>query len=114
MRLDHREDLLLQRQVFERRFHHVIGTGDGFAQVGHRVDAIGGADILAQVTQIAANAVAQRVQVGLIGVLHAHIMPTLGKDLRDAVAHQPGADHRDACEGHPAEYPPSASRICPV
>jgi hypothetical protein len=53
--------------------------------------------ILAQVDQITADALVQGGQHGRGGVIDAHLVSGTSEDLCDTVAHETGADDRDAC-----------------
>ena len=92
MALDLREQLLLERQVFEHRFDDIVGIAHGFAEVGFRRNAIDRGRVVAEIFQIRGDARFHRVEVLGKSVGDGYVVSGKREDLRNAVPHQAGAD----------------------
>ena len=83
---------LLQRQVLGDGFDDIVGVAHRVGENGARVHASGRAFVLAEIAQIGGNARFGGVEVLRHRVSDRHLMAGNGENLRDAVAHEAGAD----------------------
>ncbi len=100
MTFDLGEQLLFERQILKDRLHDVIDTANGVAEIDTRPHARNGRFIVTDIAQIGGDARFQAVQIFHDRVGDGHFVTGKGEDLRDAMAHQPGADHGDFCFAH--------------
>ena len=100
MLFDLAEQLLLERQILQHRFDHEIGVAHGRRQIGIRRHAFDRLRIVAEIAQVGADALLHIVQIGREGIGDRHVMAAEREHLRDAVAHEAGADDGDARFGH--------------
>src|SRR5262249_4880494 len=85
------------RQILKHRLDHVIDAANRFTEIDTRPHPRNSTFVLAEVAQIGSNAGYQRVQVLHHRVTDGHFVTSKGEHLRDAVAHQSGANDRDLC-----------------
>ena len=93
--VDRDEQLLLQRQLFRRRLEDDVGIGDRIAKIGAGAHAPDGAAVLVEIDEVPLDPLVQRREAGGDRVVDGDLVPGDGKNLRDAVPHQAGADDRD-------------------
>ena len=96
VRLDLGEQLLLERQILKHRLDHIVGVAHGGGEIGDRRHAVDRAFVVAEVLEIGEDAMLRRRQRLLEGIVDRHIVAGEREHLRDAVAHQAGADDGDA------------------
>ena len=99
--LDLGEELLLERKILQHRLDHVIGFAHGLAKIGAGVHVFDRAFVFAKIAQIGGNARLGRVEILRERVGDGHVMAGEREHLRDAVAHEAGADDSDFCVAHP-------------
>ena len=101
---DFSEDFLLERQILKHGFDHVVGVAHRVAELGNRRDPLDRRLVVAEVFEVGEDAPFGAVEARFDRVVDGHVVPGEREYLRDAVAHQPGADHRDARfrHAHPA------------
>ncbi len=104
------EDGVLELHGLRGGLHHQVGAGGRVGQVG------GGADVLQRrrlllgrhlpqlhaLGQVAPDALEARRHRVVVDVVEGHVAPGGGRDLGDAVAHGPGAQHRHGADGRGA------------
>ena len=93
-------NLLLERQIFQHRLDDIVGTADGLGEIGLRRDAVHGALVVAEVLEIGEDARLHGLERRRKGVIDGDVMAGEREHLRDAVAHQAGADDGDARFAH--------------
>ena len=102
--LDLREYLLLELELFGRRFEHPIRVDDASLKRLDDLDPIQRGATSAEIVQVSTDPVQDmRARFGArVGDLHP--MAGRSKNLGDAVAHEAAAEDRDALSrhGHPA------------
>src|SRR5207247_3424913 len=97
------EYFLFQLGIFEHRLDRDVGVVARLPKIERRVDArkghvgLGLADLilLDELPQRPADPFHAAIEVLLLDVPHADVVAMEGRELRDAVAHLPRADHRD-------------------
>jgi hypothetical protein len=98
------KNFLLQLEIFRYRLDHVVGVMHRISEIDRRLHALDGALVFAKIAQIGGNARCHRVEILHHRIGDLHLMAGQRKNLRDAVAHQAGADDGDArlCHCQPA------------
>ena len=91
-----REGLLLQRHVFQHRLDDVVGLAHAIGQIRHGPHAVDRRLVVAEIAQVGRDPRSAHCRGRLVRVGDRHVMAGERKHLRDAVAHQARADHRDA------------------
>ena len=89
------KSFLLQREIFRHRLDHVIGVMHRVGEIDGRLHALDGALVFAEIAQVGGNARRHGVEILHHRVGDLHLMAGQRKHLRNAVAHQAGADHGD-------------------
>ena len=95
------KQLLLQRQIFEHGLDNIVGFAHRIGQVGSRTHALDGRLIVAEVPQIATDAVLGAVEVRRNRIVDRHVVAGEREYLGDAVAHQTRPDDGDTRHGSP-------------
>ncbi len=99
---DFGKQLLLERQILQYGFDDIIGVAHRGCQIGDRCHPLDCFGIVAEIIQVREDARLGAVEACLGLIRDGDIVPGQRKILRDAVAHQAGADHRDFCLSHSA------------
>ena len=96
-RLDLGEQLLLERQILEHGLDDVIGIAHGFGEIGARASrARPRAASSPRSLRFAEMRAFDRVEARLLRVGDRHLVAGEREHLRNAVAHEAGADDSDA------------------
>ena len=90
------KQLLLERQILRHRFDDVIGVAHRVAKIGAGADARDRAFVVAEVAQIGGDAGLGRVEILRERIGDGHVVTGKREYLRDAVAHEAGADDGNA------------------
>ena len=90
------KELLLQRQILGDGFDDIVGIAHRVGEIGAGAHAGGGAFVFAEVAQIVGDARSGGVEILRHRIGDRHLMAGGGENLRDAVAHEAGADDGNA------------------
>ena len=104
------EQVLLQLEIFRRRFDHPVRAWDARFERGNDFNAGERIARPVRTVEICRDALQDRVARVRERIGDPHRMARAGENLRDAMAHEAAAKDRDALVScrHPAVYPPSA------
>ena len=95
--LDVGEQPLLDVEVFAHGFDDVVGIAHAVGQVGTGAHSRERCGVVAEIDEIGMDALLGSGERRGIGIGQRHLVPGECEHLGDAVAHEAGADHRDAC-----------------
>ncbi len=98
------KSFLLELEILRHRLDHVVGVVHRVGEIDGRLHALDGALVFAEIAQIGGNARRHGVEIFHHRVGDLHLVAGQRENLRDAVAHQAGADDGDArlCHYQPA------------
>ena len=83
-------------EIFRHRLDHVVGVVHRVGEIDGRLHALDGALVFAKIAQVGGNARCHGVEIFHHRVGDLHLVAGQRENLRDAVAHQAGADDGDA------------------
>ena len=86
----------LSAQIFRHRLDHVVGVVHRVGEIDGRLHALDGALVVAEIAQVGGDARLHGVEILHHRVGDRHVVAGEREHLRDAVAHQAGADDGDA------------------
>ena len=92
--LDVGKQLLLKRQILRHRLDDVIGVAHRLGEIGARLHPRDRALVVAEVAQVGGNPRFRRIEILRDRIGDRDVVAGKRKHLRDAMAHQPGAERR--------------------
>ena len=93
---------LLEWQILQHGLDDIVGVAHRGSQIGDRCHPLDRFGIVAEIIQVGEDARLGAVEACLGLIRDGDLVPGQREILRDAVAHQAGADYRDFCFSHSA------------